>query len=60
MKPIVWTPPPSGLIKINCDAAVSQVGLKVAGGGVVRDSNGCFLWAFAVKLGSCSVAKAKL
>lgn len=38
-KPIVRTPPLSGLIKINCDATVSLL----AGGGVARDLNGRFL-----------------
>jgi len=51
MQPVVWSPPLPGLVKMNCNAAVSQVGLKAAGGGVARDSNGCFLRGFAVNLG---------
>lgn len=35
-------------------------GLKAADSGDARDSNGCFLWAFAVKLIPSSVVKAEL
>lgn len=54
MQPIVWPPPLPGLLKINCDAAVAQVGLKGVGCGVARYSNTCFLWGLAVNLGKHS------
>jgi ribonuclease HI len=38
-----WIPPPSGMAKINVDAAISRAGDKGAAGAICRDSNGNYL-----------------
>ncbi|WVZ17701.1 hypothetical protein V8G54_010683, partial [Vigna mungo] len=55
-----WTPPPKGCVKINCDGAYTRNGKKAAAGGVLRDSDGEFLFAFSSVLRVSSSAEAEL
>lgn len=57
---IRWHPPDSGLLKLNCDAAISDLGLKAAAGGVIRDALGAFILDFASALVPCSVREGEL
>lgn len=47
-----WLKPPTGFIKLNTDGACrGNLGVS-AGGGIVRDSNGRFIYAFASYYGN--------
>nr|KYP39528.1 Putative ribonuclease H protein At1g65750 family [Cajanus cajan] len=54
-----WMKPPEGILKLNCDGAVSRENMASCGG-VIRDSDGRFVVAFTRKLGMCSILKSKL
>nr|KYP61079.1 Putative ribonuclease H protein At1g65750 family [Cajanus cajan] len=54
-----WNPPPLGTLKLNCDKAVMNNKLASCGG-ILRDSYGSFILAFAGLIGRCSVAQAEL
>lgn len=53
-------PPANNLLKLNCDAAVSDHGAKAAAGGVFRNSVGIFIIGFASALKPCSILEAEL
>jgi len=57
---VCWIPPPKGFIKVNCDGAYTYDGKKAAAGGVIRDSEGEFLFAFSSVLRVDSAAEAEL
>ncbi|WVY92025.1 hypothetical protein V8G54_037539 [Vigna mungo] len=57
---VCWIPPPKGFVKINCDGAYTWDGKKAAAGGVIRDSQGEFLFAFSSVLRVDSAAEAEL
>ncbi|KAI5332479.1 hypothetical protein L3X38_022608 [Prunus dulcis] len=46
---IRWIKPPSSLLFLNCDGALGKEGCDRGVGGVLRDSNGNFVWGFAYK-----------
>nr|KYP44610.1 Putative ribonuclease H protein At1g65750 family [Cajanus cajan] len=54
-----WVCPPSGLIKLNGDGAVSYSGTSSCGG-LIRDPDGRCILAFSRQLDRCSVIKAEL
>ncbi|CAN1177317.1 Putative ribonuclease H protein At1g65750, partial [Linum perenne] len=53
-------PPPVDWVKVNIDGSVLSPGNAAAVGGVLRDSEGWNLTAFAANLGSCSIMRAEL
>ncbi|XP_020229719.1 uncharacterized protein LOC109810621 [Cajanus cajan] len=55
----VWRCPPAGYIKLNGDGAVANNGHGYCEG-IVRDSEGKFIIAFARALGQCSVIQFEL
>ncbi|WVZ00032.1 hypothetical protein V8G54_026101 [Vigna mungo] len=57
---VCWIPPPKRFIKINCDGAYTYDGKKAAAGGIIRNSNGEFLFAFSSVLRVGSAAEAEL
>ncbi|XP_058726803.1 uncharacterized protein LOC131598195 [Vicia villosa] len=56
---VIWKPPPKEWIKINCDGAAISSGLAGCGG-IVRNSDGIFLGAFASGLGEANSLTAEL
>ncbi|KAM0894138.1 hypothetical protein ACQ4PT_024661 [Festuca glaucescens] len=55
-----WTRPPSGLVKLNTDAAVNLDSRRAASGSIVRDASGQFLAACRVEIdGVLDVATAE-
>lgn len=55
-----WVPPTAGFVKVNVDGAHNRyTGISVCGG-VIRDSNGCFIKGYVCNLGPCSSLKAKM
>lgn len=57
---IFWKPPDMGVAKVNCDGAVSHNPRNAACGGVIRDTYGNMIVAFAKHLGDCSSLQAEL
>ncbi|WVZ00054.1 hypothetical protein V8G54_026123 [Vigna mungo] len=57
---IWWTPPIEGFVKINCDGAFSVHGNKAGAGGVMRNSEGKFVFGFSSGLKNSSVLMAEL
>ncbi|CAL0327373.1 unnamed protein product [Lupinus luteus] len=57
---IRWFPPDVGWCKLNTDGSFSAQRKIAACGGVVRDHNGNFLFAFSKHLGNCTVMQAEL
>ncbi|CAN1195923.1 Putative ribonuclease H protein At1g65750 [Linum perenne] len=57
---IAWDPGPPGWTTVNTDGAVNQESGKAAAGGLVRNSNGQCLGAFAMNIGYCSITRAEL
>lgn len=55
-----WEVPLDGWVKLNCDAAVTNLGANAAVGGVVRNANGNFLLGFAMDIGEATVTMAEL
>lgn len=51
-----WTAPPVMFFKINCDGAFTRYGNKAAAGGIVRDWEANFVYAFSSSLGKCCTA----
>nr|KYP48676.1 Putative ribonuclease H protein At1g65750 family [Cajanus cajan] len=56
---IRWTPPPSNILKLNCDGVVADNACASCGG-ILRDNNGDFILAFSGLIGNCSVLQAEL
>nr|KYP45881.1 Putative ribonuclease H protein At1g65750 family [Cajanus cajan] len=56
---ISWSRPPPGVLKLNCDGAVVASSIASCGG-VIRNSNGKFIFAFSNMIGVCSVVQAEL
>lgn len=56
----VWNPPDSGSWKLNCDGSVNISGRSAGCGGVLRDSNGAFVFAFSQHLEDCNILEAEL
>lgn len=57
---IRWTLPEPGEVTLNCNGSVTRLRDVAACGGVVRDEVGNFIFAYAVKLLSCSVIAVEL
>lgn len=57
---IHWSPPAFGYWKLNCDGAISGLGVNSSAGGVLRDHLGNFIFGFASPLNSCNVIEAEL
>lgn len=57
---VLWTTPRLGWIKVNTDGASRGCPGLAASGGIFRDSQGCFLRAFAGFIGFAIAARAKL
>ncbi|CAN1245063.1 Putative ribonuclease H protein At1g65750 [Linum grandiflorum] len=55
-----WQAPPEDYVTVNTDGSVLQPGSRAAGGGVIHDSQGRVLKAFAANFGSCSITRAEL
>lgn len=55
-----WDVPLDGWVKLNCDAAVTNLGANAAAGGVVRNADGNFLLGFAMDIGEATVTMAEL
>lgn len=55
-----WKKPAAGRLKLNCDATVSNLGAKVAGGGVLRNEHGNFIFSYASDFGEATIAMAEL
>ncbi|CAN1751084.1 Putative ribonuclease H protein At1g65750 [Linum perenne] len=55
-----WIPAPDDWITVNCDGSVLQPQGIAASGGIIRNSMGRMLGAFAANLGSCSITRAEL
>ncbi|XP_062114030.1 uncharacterized protein LOC133825048 [Humulus lupulus] len=47
-----WRPPSMGRVKLNCDASLDAVGMKIGCGAVVHDSSGSSLASTAVPFSS--------
>ncbi|PNX75801.1 ribonuclease H, partial [Trifolium pratense] len=52
---IAWCSPNDNWIKLNCDGAVTDYGLKASCEGVLRNSDGEFIVGFSRNLGTCSI-----
>ncbi|XP_058783723.1 uncharacterized protein LOC131658448 [Vicia villosa] len=57
---VIWKPPPRNWIKINCDGVSSSSPGLSACGGIVRNSDGMFLGAFASSVGISNSLMAEL
>ncbi|CAN1144094.1 Putative ribonuclease H protein At1g65750 [Linum perenne] len=57
---IRWIPAPDEWITINTDGSVIQPPSLAAGGGVIRNSEGRKLAAFAANFGRCTIMRAEL
>lgn len=57
---IQWVPPPPGWLKLNCDGARLEAQRQAAWGGILRDTNGGFVFAFSSNLGECPMLHAEL
>ncbi|WMV32724.1 hypothetical protein MTR67_026109 [Solanum verrucosum] len=49
-----WIPPPNSTYKLNTDGSALNNPGKIGGGGILRDSNGTIVYAFAIPLGEGS------
>lgn len=56
----IWSPPPHGVWKMNCDGSVRNHGRSASCGGILRDEHGSFMFAFVKKLLTCSSLEAEL
>jgi len=52
--------PHYGQVKLNCDASVNMDEKKVVVGGVLRNHNGAFIFAFAANISFCWMLHAEL
>ncbi|CAN1790449.1 Putative ribonuclease H protein At1g65750 [Linum perenne] len=57
---VQWEPAPEDFITINTDGSVLQPNRHASAGGILRDSQGQKIAAFAANLGSCSIMRAEL
>lgn len=57
---IAWRALRNGWVKLNTDAAVTNLGAKAAAGGILRDDNGNFLLGFSMDVGEATVTVAEL
>lgn len=55
-----WFPLAPGLMKLNCDGSVNNLGRSVGSGGVLRDHDGRFIFAYSSRLEPCTVTEAEL
>lgn len=55
---ISWSPPTPGFVKLNCDGSVVDQGRRATCGGILRDHDGNFIFAFAGNLGQATVVNA--
>lgn len=49
---VVWSKPSNNIYKLNTDGNVLGNPGKIGGGGILRDSQGRMIYAFAVPLGT--------
>ncbi|CAL1400097.1 unnamed protein product [Linum trigynum] len=57
---VAWIPPNPEWVVVNSDGSVKHPDLLAAAGGLVRDSSGRCLGAFASNLGACTITRAEL
>jgi hypothetical protein len=57
---ISWRAPERDWVALNTDGSMVDLGSNAACGGILRDSNGCFLVAFAARLHNVSMLEAEL
>ncbi|CAN1743736.1 Putative ribonuclease H protein At1g65750 [Linum perenne] len=57
---IAWEPGAEGWVVLNTDGSVRSERSKAAAGGVIRNYDGRFLYAFCANLGNCSIMRAEL
>ncbi|CAN1840124.1 Putative ribonuclease H protein At1g65750 [Linum perenne] len=57
---IEWIPAPDEWITVNTDGSIIQLQNLAAGGGVLRNSQGYKLAAFAANFGRCTIMRAEL
>ena len=57
---MAWAKPRANAIKLNTDGAFSNSTGEARCGGLIRDSNGQWKGGFVMKIGQCSIMKAKL
>ncbi|WMV13570.1 hypothetical protein MTR67_006955 [Solanum verrucosum] len=55
-----WIPPPNSTYKLNTDGSALNNPGKIGGGGILRDSNGTIVYAFAIPLGEGSNNQAEI
>ncbi|XP_019260136.1 PREDICTED: uncharacterized protein LOC109238156 [Nicotiana attenuata] len=58
--PIHWNKPAPGWIKINIDGSFIKASRKAGIGGIVRDSNGDFIFAFSIPIQANSSSKTEV
>lgn len=56
----VWSTPPQGYFKLNCDGSVRNHGRSAGCGGIHRADHGSFVFAFFHRLQECSTLEAEL
>ncbi|EEF47979.1 nuclease, putative [Ricinus communis] len=49
-----------GGFKLNTDGISKDYGAKARGGGIIRDSNGCWVGGFVIHIGACDPVGAEL
>ncbi|GKB51119.1 non-LTR retroelement reverse transcriptase [Tanacetum coccineum] len=57
---IRWVAPPLGWVLLNTDEVSRGNPVEAGGGGILRDSRGCFLRAFAKNYGICTVTRSEI
>ncbi|KAJ1375598.1 Ribonuclease H domain [Sesbania bispinosa] len=55
-----WSPPPLGYTKLNVDGSFHHSSGSMAIGGVLRASDGSWIWGFSAKCGFGSILEAEL
>ncbi|GJV20637.1 non-LTR retroelement reverse transcriptase [Tanacetum coccineum] len=57
---IRWVPPPLDWVLLNTDGASRSNPGEAGGGGILRDSRGCFLRAFTENYGICTITRSEI
>lgn len=57
---VKWTPPRQDFYKLNTDGALNHVTKKASAGGLIRDTEGCWVQGFMVNIGPATSFLAEL